>query len=83
MLLPDNQRQHRTLHAQKNMLPYAFFLVIVPCVSRSCEHFLDGFDLHILYGRTPNLNPEVLVSLIASCKAQPQNLDPIPSTINP
>jgi hypothetical protein len=25
-------------------------LVTVPRVSRSCEHVLDGFDLHLLYG---------------------------------
>ena len=35
LVLPNNQRQHRTLHIQKDVLP----LVTVPRVSRSCEHF--------------------------------------------
>ena len=26
-------------------------VVTVPCVSRSCEHFSDGFDLHLLLSR--------------------------------
>ena len=31
-------------------------LVPVPRVSRSCKHFLDGFDLHLLLCRTkPNI----------------------------
>ena len=47
--LPNNRRQHRTLHIQKNVLPNQFLLVTVPSVSRSCEHFSDGFDLHLLH----------------------------------
>ena len=27
-------------------------LIAMPRVSRSCEHFLDGFDLHLLYRPT-------------------------------
>ena len=45
ILLPNNQRQHRTSHAPKDVLPYAYVLIAVPRVSRSCEHFPDGFDL--------------------------------------
>ena len=33
-------------------------LVTVPRVSRSCEHFSDGFDLHLLqWGRTHGVKP--------------------------
>jgi len=28
-------------------------LVTVPRVGRSCEHFPDGFDLHLIQGRVP------------------------------
>ena len=28
--LPNNQRQHRTLHIQENMLPYALFVLLCP-----------------------------------------------------
>ena len=55
ILLPKNQRQHRTLHIQKDALPHPegcaaprIVLVTVPRVSRSCEHVPDGFDLHLL-----------------------------------
>ena len=41
--LPINQRQHRTLHIR-------IVLVTVARVSRSCEHFPDRFDLHLLQG---------------------------------
>ena len=41
ILLPKDQRHHRTLHIQMDVLPIV--LVTVPRVSRSCEHFLDGF----------------------------------------
>ena len=34
MLLPNNQRQHRTLHIQKDVLPYAL------CTEREC--FIDN-----------------------------------------
>jgi len=46
ILLPNNQRQHRTLHIQKDAL--RIVLVAVPRVSRSFELFQDGFDLHLL-----------------------------------
>ena len=46
ILLPNNQRQHRTLHIQKDV--QRIVLVTVPRVSRSCEHFPDGFDHHLL-----------------------------------
>ena len=49
ILLPNNQRQHRTSHVPKDVLPYAYLLVTVLRVSRSCELFLDGFDLHLLH----------------------------------
>ena len=39
MLFPNN----RTFNIQKDVLTYA----LCP-VSRSCEHFSDGFDLHLL-----------------------------------
>ena len=45
ILLPNNQCQHRTLHIQKDVLPYA-----VPRVSRSYENFPDGFDGHLPQG---------------------------------
>ena len=45
MLLLNKQRQHSTLHIQKNVLPYA--LVTVPRVSRCCERFPGGFDLNV------------------------------------
>ena len=47
ILLPNNQRQHRTLHIQKEVL--RTLLVTVPHVSRPCEHFPDGFNLHFLH----------------------------------
>ena len=46
VLLPYNQRQHRTLHIRKDVL-LRIVLVTVPRVSRSCEHFPYGFDLHL------------------------------------
>ena len=48
ILLPNNQRQHRTLHIQTRCAAIRIVLVTVPRASRSCEHFLDGFDLHLL-----------------------------------
>ena len=45
-LLPNNQRQHRTLNIQKNAA-LRIMLVTAPHVSRSCEHFPDGFDFHL------------------------------------
>ena len=42
ILLPNNQRQHRTLHIQKDVL--RIVLVTVPRVSRSCELFPDGLS---------------------------------------
>ena len=36
ILLPNNQRQHRTLHIQKDVLPYA-------CTSSSSQHFGGAF----------------------------------------
>ena len=54
--LPNNQRYHGTLQIQKDVLTYGlstdcatYVLVTVPRVSRSCEHFPDGFDLHLLH----------------------------------
>ena len=48
ILLPNNQRQHRTLQIQKEVLPYALGSLTVPRVSRSREHFPDGFNLQLL-----------------------------------
>ena len=42
VLLPNKQRQDRTLHIQKDVLPYA----LCSLLCRSCEYFPDGFDLH-------------------------------------
>ena len=42
--LPNSQRQHRTLRVQEDL---RIVLITVPRVSRSCEHFLDGFDLYL------------------------------------
>ena len=33
---------------RRTCCPYAYVLITVPRVSRSCEHFPDGFDLHLL-----------------------------------
>ena len=35
-------------------------LVTVPRVSRSCEHFPDGFDLHLLQPLLPKHDPDLL-----------------------
>jgi len=35
ILLPNNQRQHRTLHIQKDVLPYA---LCVPFIGPRCPH---------------------------------------------
>ena len=48
ILFHNNQRHHRTLQVQNDVLPYAFCWCPLPCVSRSCEQFLDGFDLRLL-----------------------------------
>ena len=35
-------------------------LVTVPLVSRSCDHFLGGFDLHLLHTVVPSAESTVL-----------------------
>ena len=45
ILLPEKQRQHRTLHIKEDVLPLRIALVTLLLVSRACEHFPDGFDL--------------------------------------
>ena len=35
---------------RRTCCPYAYVLITVLCVSRSCELFPDGFDLHLLHG---------------------------------
>ena len=35
--MPNNQRQHRSSHAPKDVLPYAHGLITVLRVSRSCD----------------------------------------------
>jgi hypothetical protein len=62
--IAKKQRQHRTLHIG-GYVDLRIVLVTAPRVSRSCEHFPDGFDLHLL--REP-LNPEL--------KPATTNLDP-------
>jgi len=44
MLLPNNQRQH--LAHPEGCAALRIVLVTVPRVSRFCEHFPDGSDLH-------------------------------------
>ena len=60
ILMPNNQRQHRTLRIQK---------VTVPRVSRSCEHFPDGFDLHLLHARNNLLITQADLQLFPHLRA--------------
>ena len=49
ILLPNNQRQHRTLHIQKDVLTYAVFYLLCPVLAAlASERCLDGFGLRLL-----------------------------------
>ena len=50
ILLPNHQRQHRTFAHPEGFAAQRIVLVTVPRVGRSCEHFPDGLDLHLLLG---------------------------------
>jgi hypothetical protein len=56
ILLPNYQRQHRTLHIQRDVMPHpegcaalCIVLVTMPHVGRACEHFPDGFEFQLLH----------------------------------
>ena len=46
ILFPSNQRQHRTLYIQKNVLPYALCYLLCPVSAALSSILPDGFDLH-------------------------------------
>ena len=62
IVLPNSQRQHRTLHIQKDVLPYALCLLLCPVsaalasmfrmdlVSTSYPQWIDGFECPGLWG---------------------------------
>jgi len=57
IFLPNNQRQHRTSHIQKDVLPYALCQLLCPVSAALASSFWDGFDLHLLLrGLYSNLN---------------------------
>ena len=70
--------------------PHAYVLVTVPRVSRSCEHFPDGFNLHLLQPRTSTSCaqsgghvPTVVREAIALQEHVATPLTPNPSSIPP
>jgi hypothetical protein len=48
ILLPNNQRQHRTLHIQEDVLPYALCWLLCPVSAARASIFPDGFDFYLL-----------------------------------
>jgi len=46
ILLPNNRRQHRALHIQKDVLPYALCYLLCP-VSAACARKTDDDSIHV------------------------------------
>ena len=72
MLLPNNQRQHRTLHVQKDVLPYALCEILCPVsaalasLSRmdsiSTSYFVPGNHTRVSSGEPFKSNENAIVN---------------------
>jgi len=86
MLLPNNQRQHRTVHIQKGVLPYAVYWLLCPVSaalasidrmdSISTSYFVPETKTRIPSGEPFNSNENYLVN------GSPALINFIPGLIN-